>query len=591
MLVSGRYGSPNAGVCSTVLLSYVVPCRCMASRSSTLITLAILVAVAVAGCTARGESATIEAPAWSPGFTWAFEGSFAYSFKEFYDGETDAENESGQYRVKEVVVNTGFEFQNESTFATVRSVQSDSDELPVPVDRPYLAAYRQRDLKPLHVEGLRSESCNTAGDCTANLQKFHFEDPRPGVDFLPFPIHTGDTWGGTYELYDGIMMRVTAEAGRLVKLDTPLGTIEAMRIDMRRTATNLAETLSEMQKEAREEGYEIQDLRADIRYEEVLYFSPAYKNLVQYTMVGGQRFSATVPSEDGGTQKVSFESRVEEHSVLSGARLVAGPERGLEEIGNMLATGEGLDNVTGTPIPESTFTIAIRAVDSSVNAFDHEAGRFEATLEGNDALPEGHQLRWNLLDRNGRIVANQTGNVFEPVPPGAGRYSVVLDAIDAQGAVVANAGSVLIANHQGTMHTSCGIVTARPLLQVGACESLPVPVHLGATLLHISATGDQQNPLAELRVYDALGRDVPVQQTGRVYSVALESFEGYNLGHEPWTAIWGASLGVLEGATIDVSVLYQDAIQTTGNVNVGTEPGLLQAQAGHRAPSWLHGTP
>lgn len=557
----------------------------MAGRSRTLLVLAAVVAVALAGCSARGEAATVDAPAWHAGYTWSHNGTIQYVFEEAFGEERENGTGEARFTRTERVVNTGFDADGEPAYLTVQHLRVLDDEHVGLPTVPVLAAYRQSDLKPLEVEGLRRESCSDRGPCSGALEGVAFEDEAPDNLWLPFPIRTGDTWGGTYDVFGGeIEMRYTAEAGRMRTVQTPVGPVEAMRIEVHHRPTNLEEAMREFREEAREDGYPIEDLRIDLRVDGVYHYSPAYETVVQSVQTGRESFSATIPDGEGGRIQARSESRFEERSVLAGARLVAGPELSLAEVADLLAPDGDLGDVAGVPVPEATYRLAVSAVDAEVNALAGEAGRFEARLDGVEALPEGHALRWILL--SGPVaVATAEGDAFEPRPETPGRYAVVLEAVDGAGDVVASAGSGLVAHYEGTLDLDCGPVSVRaPLVQMETCIGQPLPVHPGVRAVHLVATpaGPLPNPTTELDVRDAIGRPVPVRQEGGSFVVDLEVFDGLNVDAEPWVATWGALVGVLEGATMQVRIDYGSAPAPAA---VEARVGYLPV--GHRLPAWL----
>lgn len=564
----------------------------MAGRNRTLLVLALLLAVALAGCGARGEPATVEAPTWHAGYTWSHDGTARYVFEEAFGDERENGTGSADFVRTERVVNTGLDADGEPVYLTVQRFDAEpgADEVGIPTS-PVLSAYRQSDLKPVDVEGMRRESCSSRGPCSVALEGVALDDERPEDVWLPFPLRTGDTWGGTYELYGGdIQMRYTAEAGRMRTVETPLGKVDALRIDVRHRPVDLDGAIREFEEEAREEGYMVEDLRIDVRRDQVMYYSPAYQTVVSGVNTGQDLFSASFPDGEGGRVEARSESRYEERFVLSGARLVAGPELALEEIADLLRPDADLGDVAGVPVPEATYKVAVAVLDGEVNAFEQEAGRFEARVEGAETPPEGHELRWSLL-RGDRVVATATGQVFEPAPEDPGRYAVVLEALDAEGTVVASAGGGLVAHYEGRVDLSCDVVRVDlGPFGVGVCDEVPVPVHPGVRSVRVVATASgPPNPTAEFVVEDAIGRPVPVREEGDRFVVDLESFDGTNVGAEPWSATWDALAGVLEGIVLDVRVDYGEAPASSVAEPEPDDAGPVswgQGRLGHR-PAWL----
>ncbi len=570
----------------------------MVGRSRTLFLLALLTATALSGCTARGEAVTVEAPAWSAGYTWSYEGSTLLDRREQLGDETDNMTLRAHHTTTRVVTNTGMDADGEPVYVTAEQVRlEDAPEgealfLGLVGDDTFLGAYRQRDLMPISSEGVRSETCNAGGDCTTTLQGIVFHDDEHGNDFLPFPLHTGDTWRGTYPLFgEELPMTYTAEVGRMHSVETPLGPVDAVRIEVHHRPADVEATIRAWEEEAREEGFAIEDLHVSVRIDTVLYYSPTYQNIVHSLTMGLQRFSATIPDGDGGTVAVREEARYEERLALAGARLVPGPERTLDEVAALLAPGTTLDDVAGDPVPESVYRVAVVAVDDTVNAFAGEAGRFEARLDGIDALPGGHALRWGLLDRDGREVDSGDGVAFEPAPADPGRYAVLLEAVDGDGVVHATAGAALAAHHVGRVVHDCGPANVEaPGVTVAPCNGLSLPVHPGATSFSLVATpqGVTGGFLAQLTLADGLGREVPVENHGDHWRVELASFDGTNLGSQAWYADWESWAAVEEDVVFDFEVFYgadEGPQEIRFESDVGAEPLLGGAPV--RLPGWL----
>lgn len=563
----------------------------MAGPARTLLVLVTIVSVAFAGCSARGESVTVEAPDWQAGFTWSHNGTVRYAFEEVFEDEQENGTGDSEFTLTERVVNTGFDADGEPVHLTVQHLTSTGDDVGLP-SVPWLGAYRQRDLKPLEVDGERRDSCRNDGPCSTTLQGVDVEDEQPENEWLPFPIRTGDTWGGSYDIFGGaIGMAYTMEAGRMRTIQTPLGPVEALRIDVHHRPTNLTEAMREIREEAQEDGYVVEDLRIDIRVDGVLYYSPAYQTMVQTIHTREEFFSATFPDGEGGKATARSEHRYEERSSLVGARLVAGPELDLGEITALLKPGSELGDVAGVPVPAADYRIVVDAKDPEVNAFASESGLYQARVEGRPELPEGHTLHWSLQS-GGKTLQNATGTAFEPTPKSPGRYAVVLEARAPDGSVVASAGSGLVAHYEGAWEVPCSVVTSSNFgLSIGECEPQSLPVHPGAKSIRLVATpSGSDNPTGRLEVEDAIGRPVPVRSEGNARILDVQDFDGLNVDDVPWTAAWELGLGVLESAHFDVLIDYGTAPKGTVMV-AETEAvpggGVRGMEAGTFWPEWL----
>jgi len=519
-----------------------------------------------AGC---ADFDDVGSPAWQSGyaFTYETESEFQAEYRFTVNGEVedegkDQESEDPQ-RVAFEVLSTQIPDRDVPMYLV--GVTFPGEDWPVE-----LLGLRQSDLAVAQVSV--DETCAL----TCPDEAITYEPVEFAHDWLRFPLQDGDTWTdripldeevGMEEELQGIDLVITANVDGSRKVDTPDGTVEAVRVVHTFRFSDLERLIELIEEEMRDDGMEDVDLSATLDLRLVLYYAPALQTVVRAEATvavaaeanfrdGSDRYHADIDFD--GTAVTS----------LVGVSYTAAPDRTVPEVLAFLAADGSVqvpDKVVDTPPPVAKPTkdddprpVSLRVTGdmASANAAEAPTVTFTATAPDGSGLASDLSVDWRVVDGAGRSVADGNGRTFAHAFTEPGSYSVLAEARDGDGRLRGTGSARLPVDYRTTEDVACDPVIA---LGVSGCDSTTFPV--GVAAAGLTVTGSSTGP-ASLGLDGTLVVTAPdgttFEATGAAPTVELAA--GDLLGrHGTWSAQWSPDVGVLEEATYDIAVSHGTA--------------------------------
>ncbi|HEX9816005.1 MAG TPA: hypothetical protein VGB18_03405 [Candidatus Thermoplasmatota archaeon] len=568
--------------------------------------LGLLVAM-LSGCVGSGGSLSVSAPVWEAGYTFSYreQGSYSGAVVAQGHGETEKDEWGPRTKVFEVL-NTTLEAHGEPVYLAAYAIEDGSDEDETRMEAQgenmqfggirmadvSFVGIRQRDLLEIPAWLDMDADCTQNG-CTQSVDGLKFAEAHQW-SFIQFPLEKGKKWSTDMDIQNGgddffgdIKIRYDAKVVGLKTVETPLGSIQAVRVDWTMKPIDLEAYKAQVREEADDADQNLEEFDIELDRAGSFYYSEEYATVVKSSNRG--EYFVEIRGKQGG-QEFDFSARGQEvyESVLEGARLVPKAERGLDYV-LRLATGKAsLGNATGVKPEQVSYGLKIVADKNVVNAADSEAIAFKASIVGAPALPEGHKVKWRLIDVSSKNVAAGEGLSFNHPFASPGEYTATAEAFDAAGTLTTSHAVTVYANYLKTTPAQCPVVAA----QLGnaldqACDRVDVPVLPGVQYLRVTA--QVESPLgnvpalnvAQLFVGDHVGNsESDATREGGEYAVEIWMFWQYLIDGEPWKASLRHQRGVLEEVTYTVDVRYDAApAMTMPTIPMGTT-GLAAALDG-----------
>ncbi len=529
-----------------------------------------LAAVALSGCTVAGEGSSADRPTWRAGYTWAFDSGYEAEWVESYDGERDngTWSEEGHYTMQ--VVNTTFSQDGEDYYLVLED-HADHGGL-------NLAAYRQRDLQFEWVDWDIDVDCDggvcvTEGDIVIDP----WGQPRP--TYLDFPLNKGKRWSDVQEEGDDYITIQFLTVGEVVgqaAVNTPIGVVPALEVRLTSSIANIDELLDYIRDDMEYEGIEVTKLEGDFREVETVFYSPEYMIPVRADMVETSTFILEGSYEG---ESFSSEERYTEHSWLemTGASMVAGPERTVDEILTMMADRVDLVDPTGATIEAPAYWVSIDEVRSRTAAPDGPGLQFDAVIEGAQALPEGHGLVWTVYDWTGKRVADSSDTRldFKGAP---GHYQIVLTSFTDE-SIISEAFADGFIDYEATHVLDCGEAELFGTGVPADCQEFDIPVHPGAERLVIVAdvtSIDDAVRAGDIRLTDVYGTEIRASSQGDSDRLEIDQMYQYSLSSQPWEVDYYQTQGIGSEGTLKVDIRYGEAV--VGDVAYAVEGSCCQAE-------------
>ncbi len=514
---------------------------------------ASMVAVVLAGCATVGSEVNMEGPDWKPGYHWAFDITNEETGFEIIDGEEEPIDESERFKFRMEVANTTVVVDGERLYHSVTQVTEDGEER-----NPWFDIRRARDLATVGF-GFSTMSGCAQGDCgsmTIGFTEYHLD----ALTLVDFPLHTGKRWVDeeTEEIEEGLIVGVAidghVQGGALV--DTGVGQVEAARIVRTERPIGIDAYERFVIEEAEAEGYDVQEYNIDFSAQQILYWSDTYQTFVRSDEV--VTYEEKVRA-DGPEGQIEYHVRVSETttSILEGARLVAGPEVPIDDLGSYLLGEQLVRDPTGQAVAEVSYTLTMDPPSGVTNAAE-PATSFDAVVTGDGA--EGHTFHWSTLDREGNVVDTGEGTSYIPAPGKPGRFTVQLETRNANGTVAA-VGGALVADWIATQTMGCGPATVWPM----GCDDIDIPLHAGAKSVRV-AVSPLTPTVSSLTLRSPLGYTISSSVEGSERVAFQDDFQFIMLDGQDWS-VSHSPTAATGPVAVDVEIIYSGAsVQATSSM-------------------------
>lgn len=541
----------------------------------------------MSGCVGGGGSLNVSSPVWEAGY--------AFSYREFgsstsvvsAEGETETQDDEWGPLIRSFeILNTTLEADGEPVYLAGYTVVDQSVDAPRPEERDsgrqgatsmradmaspmppsvMFMGFRQRDLQEIPAWVSFDSSCNEQG-CTYQAGAVEFADDR-GFSHLDFPLEKGKKWSSQREVdgdfFGDLKVEYSARVNGLKTVSTPLGDVKAVRVDWTMRPVDIEAYKREVRDEADDADVELERFEIELQQTGSFYYSEEHMTIVKTTSRG--EFLVEFKGNDDG-ESFEFKSRGSNvrESTLDGIRLVPRAERGLDYI-LRLATGKAqLSDPGGSTLERVKYGLKVVADKTVVNAAEAESITFNATVEGAAELPEGHFVKWRVLDAVGTDVGTGSGLTLTHEFAQPGEYTVMAEAFDEKEEMTTSNGITVFANFAKTISVDCPLAPGRiGGVYASSCQSVPIPVRPGIQYLRVVA--DVRSPtalvpalnVAELSVSDRAGNSE--SDSGREdgqYSVEVQTFWQFLVDDQDWTVDLNHQRGVLEEVTFTVDLRY-----------------------------------
>jgi hypothetical protein len=542
----------------------------------------------MSGCVGGGSAMNVASPIWEAGYSFSYQEQGSYAGASSTQGHT--ESEEGDFgpilRVYEVL-NTTLRADEDPVYVAAYTTHDRSEEdaeeepqaesgtttmragtLGYAAGDVSFVGFRQTDLTEIPAWLELESDCDATG-CTQNVGGLQFAE-SPEYSFLQFPLTKGKEWKADVDMPNGddmfgeMAIRLEARVVGWKKVDTPLGSVKAVRVDWAMKPVDVAKYEREAREEAEDEGVELKKFNIEIERSGSVYFSEEYQTIVKSTYQG--EYLVEVSGEAEG-EEFDFSSRGRNagEQVLEGVQLVAHAERGLDYFARLALGKATLNDPTGLAPEEVLYSLKVSADKTVVNAAEAESISFTAVPEGVQALPAGHKVAWRLLDASGSAIAKGTGLSFSHEFAEPGEYTAVAEAFDEDGKLTTSTSLTVFANYLKTVAVECPTVAAAigPSQVAGQCEEATVPVRAG--IQYLKVTADVVGPLstapivnqASLVLSDSMGgSQSDSTRTDGGYSIELMMFLDFGIDGKDWTLQLQHSRGVMEQATYTIDLRY-----------------------------------
>lgn len=535
--------------------------------------LAVLLLPAFAGCTGAGAPFTVDEPQWLAGYAFSYRTDGHYDYQA--SGEGIEEKESGDVppstEIVEVLNTTLLLGASPAYLVAIGYADPPSGSESSRV-RVQLGAVRKADLARLRVDVTAGSSCNE-GVCIHSISKV---SPHAGPDaaYLDFPLTRGKTWAGLLStldedldapgLWDGLELITTARAVGRRSIETPLGRVQAIQVDLVTTPANLDQYLKELRQEATREGVRVDVLQLEASARTRLWYSPDHLAVVKSETLSTSHAQASGREKDGDKFDFRFSSNVRVNQLLTGARLVQRAERDLAYAARLLFGKSPILDPSGlTPVPID-YSLDLSASTQRANAAEAETVNFTTRVLGQDRLPDGHKLQWRIRGLDGNTTAQGEGATFAHAFQEPGEYAIEIEGRNAQGNLTASDGLSVVADYVKTLRVDCPDVSFERT--PGNCPTEAVPIRFGIRSLRITARIEPGAPAAlpvasrELLLYDAADRVVARDPTpaNNVYSIDIAGFADREVDGRDYKMQLAHRRSLLEDATYHVELLYSE---------------------------------
>ncbi len=443
---------------------------------------------------------------------------------------------------------------------------------------------RQADLQEVDTQVHYRQAC--ADLCTTRAVELRYQD-HPTYAWIKFPLQQHETWsgpllGGTPD--DDLLGNLLVHS-RVVGMEhvaTPMGPVDAVRIEHTMDAPNLAANLERLRSEGHERGYTGIVAEASLAFTRTVHFGPAQLAIVRdASTLHLHEHTAWVDGTD--THDVQLDVDVETLQVLA--------DVAFEEVGDLdlKATLEAISPGSSikapplatpepppAPVGDSTQELRVWTDATDLNAALRPT--IALHVDTSRPLPAGHELQLVVAGpRGNQVIPQQQGTYLLGIQE-MGTYIAVAQEV-ADGAVVARDTLVLPVWYEQQTDLDCPLIDITPT----ACPALNVPVRTGIGRLTIDATRKSAPLPARLQLTDADGQLTTADFPGDSAHIILTEFPGHAATGEDWTLEYKPT--VAAGDHVTVNVLLEPAAANT-SPTPGAMGGLGEALAFVAAHGW-----
>lgn len=530
---------------------------------------AMVMAAGLAGCTAEGFEAA-EAPTLQSGFSYAFDGEFAFSAsgRIGYGGETeefDEQEEAGPGPVGSMeILSTRVPHGRTPMYVGAFGLDWDMDGK---TDDETPLGLRQSDLAPFAASLEHERVCQEL--CTMAPTGLTFSDTTPIDPYLDFPLTAGKQWQSTVHLADGAddgmpELKMTSTVKGPQSVEVADRSVEAVRVERHLQTAALQAFKQKAVQEMREEGFRDVSLQFNVDLTVTLDYAPQLKAAARETVEAALDLRASFVDPDG--ERVDVELHLEGRASvwISGVDLTPAPDRDLAEVLDRFAGETGPPALVEEPVPpveprgefrapSDEVTLRLSANRTGVDAARNGEVSFRTVVEEGE-LPVGAKLHHAIHHAKREAILEGTGPRFAADLQEPGQYYALVEARDRDGALLAYDSLAVSADY-----VSGGPVSCPPAVTVlTSCDTVPVPMRAGVHALQVSVQSDGAAGLAppegELVLRDGRGGEVRASAEDGEATIRLDRFDELSVHGDDWALRWEPPASALEEASWSVAL-------------------------------------
>ncbi len=526
--------------------------------AATLMVVAITSAVVMAD---GDEFDAIKAPQWQAGYAFAYDVTGEIEYMLDVPGEASGGDSFGfgPLPIEKEILSTQFDLDGKPLYVGAATFPlghflAQGMDFEFPDLAVYPTADRKSDLSPVGVQ------ISDAGD------DLEFGPDAP-ITYLDFPLQHGKRWSSTMkvaelfgqtdflegtEYMDLDEVLVQGEVGSMHTLDLPIGTVEAVRVDISYTPIGLQKAVAQARSDAEKFGVDVERLNVQLGVHEIAYYAPEYQSIVKDQFVVRALVDAAL-NYDGDHWEVYTEATGTALVELTGARLLKGPEQSTSDILRILRGEAPVADAHGEIIPESTYDLFLEDNVRLVNAASSPSLTYSTDISGVDALPTGHKIVFKMIAGDGSTYKTSSGAPsWDVVVDEPGSYTVVAQAIAGDGRVFAQDSMPLVANWHQTINGGCPLVSSSTMIP---CQEVDLPVNHGVDHLTLAAYANGTSvTYGQLNVYSDSDSYQGSRDGDGAYRVSIDEFNARDIGRS-WTGAY-SSFGLGERVDYVIDIIY-----------------------------------
>jgi len=427
---------------------------------------------------------------------------------------------------------------------------------------------RQTDLQPVDTKVHYRQAC--ADLCTTHAVDLRYQD-APTYPWVQFPLQRGKNWSGPLpeaQSPDPLVgpLVVQSMVGGLETVETPLGHVEAVRVDHTITAPQLAARAKQLLSDG--SAGHVTDLssEASLTFTRTIHYGPAQHAVVLDE--GLLQLHEALKWTDGGDRyelQLSFDLQTRQSLVAVR----------LNEVGD-LDLPATLDAISPGSNPEAPPLVPpeqppsgdapmlhLRAEATAFNAAVEPTVRFH--VDSSTPLGPADHLHLSVQGPRGLEAVASEGGVLTSTLHDMGVYTAtVLDT--AAGQVRARDSIQFVLPYDADKELGCPVPGTAT-----SCQRIPVPVRTGIASLAVDATRPGDLVPARLRLTDSSGHSTTVDFDGGEAHMTLTHFDSGAANGNDWTLAYEPTVATGEKVQLHIH-LEPGALGASSAGPPGTTP-------------------
>ncbi|MES2155973.1 MAG: hypothetical protein V4510_12640 [bacterium] len=420
---------------------------------------------------------------------------------------------------------------------------------------------RPSDLQVVDAMVHYAQAC--ADICTTRASSLRY-DAVSSYPWLEFPLVRGAKWSGPMPGLSPAgsvvgTMEVHSTVAGLDRVTTPLGEVDAVRVNHHIEAPQLAANLALLRDEGVARGYSAVDVSATLSFDRTIWFGPASHAVVrdESHMAFAERVAWT---NHGDRYETAIDIASDSRQSLVAFTLGEVADLDLADALDALSPGSSKN---AAPLAPVSTALRLTADHADANAAASQPITFRPIIPAGRG--PGQDLSVFVVGAHGIVALQDDGSgAFRFVPPEMGLYTAVAQQ-SRDGAVVQRSSMQIPVRYDGQATIAC------PLADPGfnGCSTAVVPVRPGIRRLTIDATRSGAALPATLRLTAADGTTTSADFTGSHARIELDAFSPQGAAGPDWMLEYVPV--VVAGETVDLHLRLdpEQPSPTTDGADVG----------------------